>query len=602
MKIEIANLAALALASSECQKNWENTVTELLKDARQLTSSVEAAMIDGLSGNYVARITSSMAAVEKNIQSCPEIETFLPKITRIDNTMNYCAPESIHDSMKLSRENIIRQQDQTDELIGRYERTMDNLDDLNRKLWHELYPSVPVSAASLIEQSEDLLAQMRKIVEIDSRQNLDISRIIRNEAESNLKSSEDEFTRISHQVDILIYEIEPVLELIAVQGFNKLLCGGDSREGSCDEKCGGVLCSTCGGPGCGGAIDDAGVASESVDDVASVLEDMINRSRILLKKIKEDNWIEASASAKVVAEQRLAQAESRFDVIFNWVQDFIDMLKLFNRVVEKENSPQSHIKILTEILNTQLPFVDPSICQELERLNLAGEKAFKKPRAGEYASDAFFAATKAAKLRLSAEGLRTQLGEIYERVMLLNRISNGTGAADSDDPKVERIKDDIASELAYLEELIALYPQETLTKKQYQILSEIIKEINSNIINAENIAADSVIEMGVIKNEFENFMSNEQNVQDFVGDTLEIKSIWDSLNGFEEGVANLTEEIDEYTRQIEDLRMQVNMKQKEYASEVANVRSLSSQMIQIRQDIHDYHTKKDPRSKCKDFR
>jgi len=48
--------------------------------------------------------------------------------------------------------------------------------------------------------------------------------------------------------------------------------------------------------------------------------------------------------------------------------------------------------------------------------------------------------------------------------------------------------------------------------------------------------------------------------------------------------------------------MQVNMKQKEYASEVANVRYLSSQMIQIRQDIHDYHTKKDPRSKCKDFR
>ena len=56
MKIEIANLAALALASSECQKNWENTVTELLKDARQLTSSVEAAMIDGLSGNYKCKL------------------------------------------------------------------------------------------------------------------------------------------------------------------------------------------------------------------------------------------------------------------------------------------------------------------------------------------------------------------------------------------------------------------------------------------------------------------------------------------------------------------------------------------------------------------
>ena len=50
-----------------------------------------------------------------------------------------------------------------------------------------------------------------------------------------------------------------------------------------------------------------------------------------------------------------------------------------------------------------------------------------------------------------------------------------------------------------------------------------LKEINSNIINAENIAAESVLEMGVIKNEFDNFMSNERNVQDFVDDTLEIK-------------------------------------------------------------------------------
>ena len=121
--------------------------------------------------------------------------------------------------------------------------------------------------------------------------------------------------------------------------------------------------------------------------------------------------------------------------------------------------------------------------------------------------------------------------------MLLNRIANGAGATDSNDPEVssvyffsiiyflqiERIKDDIASELAYLEELITLYPQETLTKKQYEILSKIIREINSNIINAENIAAESVLEMAVIKNEYDNFMNNEEAVQDFVVDTLEIK-------------------------------------------------------------------------------
>jgi hypothetical protein len=54
-------------------------------------------------------------------------------------------------------------------------------------------------------------------------------------------------------------------------------------------------------------------------------------------------------------------------------------------------------------------------------------------------------------------------------------------------------------------------------------LSEIIREINSNIINAENIAAESVLEMAVIKNEFDDFMNNEEAVQEFVVDTLEIK-------------------------------------------------------------------------------
>ena len=89
--------------------------------------------------------------------------------------------------------------------------------------------------------------------------------------------------------------------------------------------------------------------------------------------------------------------------------------------------------------------------------------------------------------------------------------------------QIERIKDDIASELGYLEELITLYPPETLTKKQYEILAEIIREINSNIINAENIAAESVLEMAVIKNEFDDFMKNEEEVEDFVDETLEIK-------------------------------------------------------------------------------
>ena len=88
-------------------------------------------------------------------------------------------------------------------------------------------------------------------------------------------------------------------------------------------------------------------------------------------------------------------------------------------------------------LNSFITFSsDQSICRELERLNFAGEKPFKKPRAGEYASDAFYAAAKAAKLKFATEGLRKQLNEIYERVMMLNRISTGAAGGDSDDPEV----------------------------------------------------------------------------------------------------------------------------------------------------------------------
>ena len=85
------------------------------------------------------------------------------------------------------------------------------------------------------------------------------------------------------------------------------------------------------------------------------------------------------------------------------------------------------------------------------------------------------------------------------------------------------MKDQIQDDLAYLEELIRLYPQETLTKKQYEILSEIINEINNDIIMAETLAADAALEMEPVKAEFDEIMARETEVVDFVDETLEIK-------------------------------------------------------------------------------
>ena len=66
---------------------------------------------------------------------------------------------------------------------------------------------------------------MRKTVEEDTVVTIDEAREIRTAVESKLGESEDLFTRLSHRVDIMIYQIEPIVELISYAGFNENLCG-----------------------------------------------------------------------------------------------------------------------------------------------------------------------------------------------------------------------------------------------------------------------------------------------------------------------------------------------------------------------------------------
>jgi len=82
-----------------------------------------------------------------------------------------------------------------------------------------------------------LLNQIRDAVETTSAENVETAKQIREEVETKLRESEDDFTRLSHGVDVLIYQIEPIIELITFAGFNQNLCGtGKLTKQSIFEK------------------------------------------------------------------------------------------------------------------------------------------------------------------------------------------------------------------------------------------------------------------------------------------------------------------------------------------------------------------------------
>ena len=71
---------------------------------------------------------------------------------------------------------------------------------------------------------------MRAAVEVDAQRNVDMAHDIRQAVEMKLKESEDEYTGLSHKVDLMIYQIEPIVELITFAGFNQNLCGTGKRS------------------------------------------------------------------------------------------------------------------------------------------------------------------------------------------------------------------------------------------------------------------------------------------------------------------------------------------------------------------------------------
>ena len=62
---------------------WEDQISSLLDETQALVSSVEAAVIDGLTGSYVSRISMALNNVEENLESCPILNDLADQVERI---------------------------------------------------------------------------------------------------------------------------------------------------------------------------------------------------------------------------------------------------------------------------------------------------------------------------------------------------------------------------------------------------------------------------------------------------------------------------------------------------------------------------------------
>lgn len=76
----------------------------------------------------------------------------------------------------------------------------------------------------------DIFNAIKQNVEIDAVQLTNEAKLLRENTEADLKDLEEKYKYISHDVDQLIYSIEPIIALLGIGEFNQVLCGTGMRE------------------------------------------------------------------------------------------------------------------------------------------------------------------------------------------------------------------------------------------------------------------------------------------------------------------------------------------------------------------------------------
>lgn len=75
----------------------------------------------------------------------------------------------------------------------------------------------------------DIFNAIKQNVEIDAVQLTNEAKLLRENTEADLKDLEEKYKYISHDVDLLIYSIEPIIALLGIGEFNQVLCGTGMR-------------------------------------------------------------------------------------------------------------------------------------------------------------------------------------------------------------------------------------------------------------------------------------------------------------------------------------------------------------------------------------
>ena len=71
----------------------------------------------------------------------------------------------------------------------------------------------------------NIFEAIKQNVEYDSAKLTAEAKKLREETELDLKDLEEKYKYISHDVDLLIYSIEPIIALLGIGEFNEVLCG-----------------------------------------------------------------------------------------------------------------------------------------------------------------------------------------------------------------------------------------------------------------------------------------------------------------------------------------------------------------------------------------
>ena len=95
--------------------------------------------VEGLNGNYVARITTAMNNARSNFDQCDSIDIITESVNRIQRSESTCDPNDLNGELHAIRQDSINQRGEIENLVNRYESSMDHITQIQLSLKNNVY-------------------------------------------------------------------------------------------------------------------------------------------------------------------------------------------------------------------------------------------------------------------------------------------------------------------------------------------------------------------------------------------------------------------------------------------------------------------------------